>query len=80
MAGNVIPPAPAEERAKKGVIEDVKVEGTKKTEDENPMDVGWTSIQPPLKETTKHPNEHPSRHPVPTPTDRKEAEDSPHVH
>ena len=75
-----MPPEPTEERTKKREIEDIKVEGTKKNEDEDAMDVERTSIQPPLKETTKHASEHPSHHPTPVPTDRKEAEDASRVH
>ena len=80
MVASVIPPAPAEAWAEKRVIEDVRVEGTEKNEDENAMDVERTFTQPPFKDTTKHANEHPSRHPTLTPTDRKEAENAPHVH
>ena len=80
VAASATPPAPTEERTKKRDIEDVKVAGTKKDEDEDAMDVERTSTQPPLKETTKHANEHPSHHPTPAPTDRKEAEDASHVH
>ena len=79
MAASVGPPAPTEEKMKRD-IEGAKVEGTKKNEDEDAMDVEPTPTQPPLKDDVKHANEHPPHHPTPASTDRKEAEDAPHVH
>jgi hypothetical protein len=80
VAASAGPPAPTEEQMKKRDTEDVKVEGTKKNEDEDVMDVEPTPTQPSLKDDIKHANEHPPHHPTPTSTDRKEAEDAPHVH
>jgi len=80
VAASIGPPAPAEEQIKKRDIEDVKVEGTKRNENEDAMDVEPIPAQPPLEDTIKHPNEHLLRYPTPTPTDRKEAEDAPHAH
>lgn len=80
VAASIGPSAPAEQQIKKRDIEDVKVEGTKRNEDEDAMDVEPTPTQPPLKDAIKHPNEHPLRYSTPTPTDRKEAENAPHAH
>ena len=65
---------------KKRDAEDVKVEGTKKNEDRDAMDVEPAPAQLPLKDTIKHVDEHPPHNLEPASTDGKEAEDSPHVH
>jgi len=80
VAASVGPPAPAEEHVKKRDVEDVKVEGTKKNEDRDAMDVEPAPAQPLLKDTIKHVDENPPHNPAPASTDGKEAEDSPHVY
>lgn len=65
---------------KRSDADGVGVEGTKKNEDENAMDVEQTSVQPPVEETAtnKHAREHPTNQL--TSTDRKDTEDDFHVH
>jgi hypothetical protein len=74
-----MPPVSIEEKTKKGDVEDVKIEDTKrdKVKDEDAMDVEQTSVQPLLKETA---NEHLSDQPTHTSMDRKEVEDVAHAH
>lgn len=64
-----VPPAPSEEKMKKRDDEYLKVEATKKSEDEDAMDVEQTS--------SKHANEHPLHHPPTISTDSGDAEDVP---
>ena len=80
MAASVEPPAPAEEQVEKRDVEDVKVEGAKKNEDRDAMDVEPAPAQLPLKHTIKHVDEHHPHNPALASVDGKEAEDSPHVH
>lgn len=80
VTANVAPPVSPEEQMKKRGTDDVRVEGMKKNEDEDAMDVEQAPAHLPKETTSGSPAkvEHPTGQP--TSTDKDDVEEGAYVH